>query len=294
MAESGNGGWSTGKILAVVIPLVVLVIAGVVVGVVVLGRKKSSNQDAVVKQYDEMKKQSEAALAELAKIANATATMASSSAPTDTSTGATSTTYEEELTALDSTLTTLEQDVSEAATAVEQAAGDVSETSEEYQQLYDEILAYYQYVEQLLKQAETQVAYLQSVAPTLADMQAYQDLLTKIQAAPPRAQQELSGQLSARVEGARSRLQNLSVPESLNQYNQQLQGFTDQLNGLSQQMTQAIGAGNTAAFSQLSSQFTSVLNQTQQQLSQSLNSVVSGLTSGLSQAAGGVHIPQGK
>ncbi len=97
--------------------------------------------------------------------------------------------YEQELDEAYAAMDQLYQDLDEAARATENAAGQVSETSEDYEALYHEMLAYYDYLEGMYGQAMAQIQYLQSVAPTLEELQQLENLVEKLDKLPAKSPQ---------------------------------------------------------------------------------------------------------
>ena len=220
MSSRTDSGWSRGKTLAVVIPLCVVIIAGVVALVLVLGKGDSGkepdgrtevSQEELVKTYEELNKAAQEAVAGLEKLAEQAVLTEDAAAET---TGSSTAAYEQELEQLNATFSELEQDAAEASAAVVEASGEVSETASEYQELYDELSAYYAYLEQLTQQAVGQVEYLQSVAPCLQDVEQYKELVNRLSGATPLVQRELSDQLTAKSQAAISRLGGATAPSS--------------------------------------------------------------------------------
>lgn len=304
MEKERSGRWSAGKVLAVVIPICLVVAAVAVTLVLVLGKTKTAengsssapSQEGIVKTYDELNKQAEAAVAELEKLASQEAlAAASSTSPEPTATSLTA--YQQELAALNQTFAQLAADVSEAAAAVEQAAASVetassavTTTAQEYQQLYAQISAYYAYLEQLTNQAVSQLQYLQSTVPALQDIQQVQTLVQGMSNTPPlpARRAELQSQLSARAQGVLSRLQTNQPPQTMGQYGTTLQSLAGQVNGIAQQAGQALASGNKASIDALAEQMNAAVDQAERQLSADLGSAFSGYSSQLSAQAGQV------
>ena len=289
MAAEGNGsGWSTRKILALVIPICVVVIAAAVILVLVLGNSdskksgstgKPASEEEIANQYEQIKKDAEAAVKQLEQLEAQQAQQDSAA-------------LQQQVEQANTEITQLEQDTAEALAAVEQASAEVSsaagtttEVALEYEAFLKELEAYYAYVEGLTQQAVAQVEYLKSVAPTLQDIQQWQQLAARLGKAPtPALQRQLSGQLTGRAQQALYGLQSstATAPDSLKGYGDSIQALTGQLGGISQQMSQALSSRNKASFDALSNQMTAAIDQAQQQLTGAFDSFNSGLSSAAS------------
>jgi len=289
MSSKGGQGWSRGKILAVVIPLCVVIIGGVVALVLVLGRSDSGkapdggsevSREELIRTYEELNREAEEAIAELERVA-AEAVLSEDAASEP---GTSATTYEQELEQLNATFSELEQEVADASAAVVDASGEVSETANEYQELCDELTAYYEYLEQLAAQAVSQVEYLQSVAPCLEDIEQYRELVNRLAGATPVVQRELSDQLTSRSQAAMSRLGGVTAPASMQGLSAGMNELSGQMDAYAKQVSSALASGNAAALNTLSNEIGSALAQTQQQLVSELNATFKGFSSQLASA----------
>lgn len=289
MAAVENGsGWSARKILAVVIPVCVLVIAVTVIGVLVLGNGdseksgptgKPATEEEIAGQYEQIKTDADAAVKQLEQL-ETQQTQQDAAA------------YQQQIEQAGAEMAQLEKDTAEAlaaagqaSTEVSSAAGTATEVALEYEAFLKELEAYYAYVEGLTQQAVTQVEYLKSVAPTMQDVQQWQHLATRLGEAPtPALQRQLSGQLTGRAQQALSSHQSLTTtaPDSLKGYGDSVQALTGQLGGISEQMSRALASGNKASFDALSNQMTAALDQAQLQLAGAFDSFSSGLSSAAS------------
>jgi chromosome segregation ATPase len=287
--NSRSSGWSTGKVLAVVIPVCVVVAAVAVTLILVLGggnksttssttpTAKAPTEEEVVNTYDDIKKEADTALQQIAALESQQA-MADAAA------------YQAAVEQAGATITDLATDVESASAAVEaasgevsQAAGEVTETQQQYQQLLTETQAYYDYVAQLSKQASEQVQYIKSTVPTLQQVDQMASAVTGVQQAPtPVQRRTLGAQLISRASGISTRARSAkTAPESLSQYSASLQALGGQVSGYAQQMTQALAAGNNASFDQLAGQMNSSIQGTLQQLSGGISTTVNSFNSQL-------------
>ncbi len=263
--------WSRGKVLAVVIPLVLVLAGGSAAVILILSRdkKESGSQDEITQDYQDISTQNDALMAELQALETQQAMQSAG--------------YEQELADANDSLDQMEADVSEAAAQVEQAAADVSETNAEYQALYDSLLAYYAYLEQMLAQAEAQVQYLQAVAPTLSDMQQLQALSDRMSKLPPGAaqQNELMNQLSGTIAAMAGRASTAEPPASLAQSGEAVQSLTGELQSLAGQMAGALAAGNPQSLDALAGQIGNAISGVQAQLANQINGLLSSFISQL-------------
>jgi flagellar basal body-associated protein FliL len=298
-----ESGWTKGKI-ALVVVIICVVLAGVAVGgVLVFGKKKSSGTvvttssktptpQEIIKSYDQISKDAAAALAAMAKVSQQ---QALSSTPTQTSSsGTVSTTsdYQQDLDQVNEMFTQLEQDTSEAlaavttaasvsSSAVTSAAGAATQTAQDYQQLYAQISAYYTYLEQLTQQAVAQVQYMQSLIPSFQEMEQYQNLMTRIQAAPPAVQKQLSGQLAQRAQAAIAKLNAGPAPQSLAPYIAGLNSLAQTMSGLTGQVQQAVSGGNQQGIAALSAQLNATIASAQKSVTEGLAGMANGLSTQL-------------
>ena len=274
-----GGGWSTGKILAVVIPICVVVVAVTITLVLVVGNSDSSHEE-ILETYQKIDHEAQEALkvVEQAEVAPAT-----------------SESYQEDLQEAYNEVEALLKEMEEAVIAVEEAANSVDETAQQYMELYQEIESYYAYLEGLASEALSQIEYLRSIAPALEDLEEFANLVQRIEDAPAILQKrELSSRLNDNAQAMLDDLQGTTAPESMGNYGQGLQSLTDQVNGVSQQMTQTLRSGNGKTFSAQASQLNSSISQVQQQLTADLSTAVSNMSAGLSQKAQSVNslVPQ--
>lgn len=171
--ESGSG-WSTGKILAVVIPVCLVVAAVAVTLILVLGKGKGTSttvttptgktptQEEVIASYDAIKQEADAAVKQLQELESQEA-MADYTA------------YQQEGQA-NAEIAQLATDVEAASVAATQAAAE-------------------------------QVQYIQSTLPTLQEVDQMKSNVAEIQQAPTGARQrQLAAGLSTRATGITSRL----------------------------------------------------------------------------------------
>lgn len=171
--ESGSG-WSTGKILAVVIPVCLVVAAVAVTLILVLGKGKGTSttvttptgktptQEEVIASYDVIKQEADAAVKHLQELESQEA-MADYTA------------YQQEGQA-NAEIAQLATDVEAASVAATQAAAE-------------------------------QVQYIQSTLPTLQEVDQMKSNVAEIQQAPTGARQrQLAAGLSTRATGIASRL----------------------------------------------------------------------------------------
>jgi len=290
MARQGDqqSGCSTGKILAVVIPICVVVVTVAVTLILVLGKGSGTSkgttpsaqvptEEQVADTYDQIKQETNAAVKEITDLT-------SQQAMED------ATAYQQEVQQADESLTQLASDVSSASASVEAAASEVStaatevtQTQQEYQAFLTEIESYYAYVEDLTRQAVEQVAYVKSALPTLQQVDQLQAGATELAGSPaPARQRQLTSLLSSRASGLAAQLKSLkTAPASLSQFGVSLQSLTGQLGSLSQQMSQALASGNAAAFNSLSQQMNASVSGTLGQLSSGLQSSINGFSSQL-------------
>lgn len=288
VAGENGSGWGAKKVLALLIPVCVVVIAVTVILVLFLGNsdtKKSGStgkpaaEEEITGQYEQIKQDANAAVKHLEQLETQQAQQDSAA-------------YQQQIEQANAEIEQLEQDAAEALTAVEQASAEVSsasgtatEVALEYEAFLKELEAYYAYVEGLTQQAVAQVEYLKSVAPTIQDVQQWQQLAARLGKAPtPALQRQLSGQLTGRAQQALSGLQSstTTAPDSLKGYGDSIQALTGQLGGISEQMSQALASGNKASFDALSNQMTAAMDQAQQQLTGAFDSFSSGLSSAAS------------
>jgi chromosome segregation ATPase len=271
MAKGANGGgWSTGKILAVVIPICVVVAAVTITLVLVLGGSDSSHEE-ILETYQKIDQEAQEALKEVEQ---------AQAAPT------TSETYQEDLQLAYDEVEALLTEMGEAITAVEEAATSVDETAQQYMELYQEIESYYAYLEGLVNEALSQIEYLQSIAPALEDLEEFTTLVQRIENAPAILQKrELSSRLNGEAQAMLGDLQGKTAPESLSGFSQDMQSLADSVDSTARQMTQTLQSGNGETFSAQASQLNSSISQVQQQLTADLSAAISNMSTGLSQKA---------
>jgi hypothetical protein len=166
---------------------------------------------------------------------------------------------------------------------VSAAATEATQTQQEYQALLTDIESYYTYVDDLTKQAAEQVAYVKSALPTPQQVDELQAGASELSGSPaPARQRQLTSLLSSRASGLATQLKSLkAAPANLSRFGASLQSLTGQLWSMSQQMSQALASGNTAAFNSLSQQKSSSVSGTLGQLSSGLKSSIDGFSSQL-------------
>jgi chromosome segregation ATPase len=285
MGKHSGKGWTTGKILALVIPIC-LVVAGVAVALIlVLGKSNSDKSggeetaanEEIVDTYDEISRQAEEAVAQMKDLE-------SQEAASDPQA------YEQEMEEAESAFEELAAVSEEAANTIIEVSEDYGELYPEYEDLYTYISDYYAYLEQLTGQAVSQIDYLQSLLPTLEEIQQMEALVGRLENMPATGQfGELSHQLTERAQKALSELEGTQAPESLNTYGSDMESLAKELDSLTQQMSQALSSGNKPAFSSLAAQMNAAVSQADHQLSATISSLLSGYMSTLSQLEASVQ-----
>jgi hypothetical protein len=275
MSDAGEGkGWSTGKILAVVIPICLVVVAVAVTLILVLGKddteeKKGGEEGTITEEemidtYEQIKQDAEAAVSQMEDLESGEATSDPAA-------------YEQQLEEAQAAFELLYADLDEFASLA-------VEVTEGYEELNAYIYDYYEYLYELTGQAINEIEYLMSLVPTFEDLQQFEEIIGRLENLPAGGQfGELSSQLSQKAQQALSGLEGKQIPEGMSGYGVELDSLTTELNSLAQQMSQALSSGNAAAFSSYADQAGAAITQAQQQLSSSINSLVSGYASMLSQ-----------
>lgn len=294
-SKQAGPGWSTGKILAVVIPVCLVVAAVAVTLIIVLSKDNTTStsqttapeaptREEVVAMYDKIEQETASALKEMQDLESQEA-MASYG------------TYEQEVAQAEADVEQLNADIATATASVEQAAADVStaageatETQQEYQALLNEINGYYAYVEDLAKLAFEQVQYVKSTLPALEEIDGMKQNVTEVQSQPAQARaRQLETQLAGRSGRFSSRAKpSAAAPQSLKQYSTSLDALAVELGGLSTRMAQALGSRNLASFNDLANQMNASVAGTFGQLSGGLTNSINGFTSQLSSFSGKV------
>ena len=264
MEERNAKGWTTGKILAVVIPICIVVIAAAVTLFLVLGQndpgEEKAGEEEMIETYEEIKQEADTAIAEMEDLESEEAT----SDPEI---------YEQQL---EEALTVYGQLMAD----LEEATNAAVEVSEDYEELYTYIYEYYDYLYDLTEQAAGEIEYLLSLVPTLEEIQQMEQLVERLEQLPATGQYgELSTQLDQAVQKALSNLEGVTVPDTMSSYGSGVESLARQLDSMVQQMSQALASGNKTAFSSLADQMSAAISQTQQQLTSTMNSLVSGYTS---------------
>jgi len=170
--------WTTGKILAVVIPVCVVIIAVTVTLVLVLGNSGNGDEEAgeggtaaeekIVETYEQIKQEADAAVAEMEDLE-------AQEAASDPDA------YEQEL---EEALTAYEQLIAD----LDEAANAAIEVSEDYEELYAYIYEYYDYVYDLTEQAVGEIEYLLNLVPTMQGVEQMENLLERLENLPTAGQ----------------------------------------------------------------------------------------------------------
>ncbi|MEW6554620.1 MAG: hypothetical protein AB1384_10075 [Actinomycetota bacterium] len=201
--------WTTGRILAVVIPVCVAVIATVVTLALVLGdgggKEEASGDTAgagemtdaeeeMIETYEEIKQDADAAVAEMEDLE-------SQEAASDPDA------YEQEL---EEALTAYDQLLAD----LDEAANAAIEVSEDYEELYAYINDYYEYLYGLTEQAVSEMENLLALVPTMQELEQAEgpvERLENLPAAITQAQQQLASSIKSLVSGYASALAQIEA-----------------------------------------------------------------------------------
>ncbi len=281
-------GRSRAKILIFTIPVILLVIALIVALVVQPWKKEGTpgetayNNEYLLKEYEDIKNSVDELTKEMADLE-------SQQAITDPQT------YAQEVEEMDAALEDLLNDVETASNAVIEAAEDVSNVSAEYAALYDELIAYYNYVEQMLVQAVLQIDYLKQIAPEFSKIHQLQQLVDRISKLPgvinTQQQRENSQQLNSLMEKIHSGVKAIHAPDSMKAYNEIYNSMTSQLNTIVQQIIASLNSGNSHNVNSLASQLNSVISSTFAKLDSQLDSMINSINAALSSLESAVSSP---
>jgi len=269
--KKGSGtGWTKGKMLALIIPICLVVIAAAVTLIIVLGdggagEKKAGadetvSEEEMIETYEEIKQEAGTAMDEMEDLESVEA----ASDPE---------VYEQEL---EEALTVYNQLLAD----LEEAANAAVEVSEDYVELYSYIYEYYDYLFDLTEQAVGEIEYLLSLVPTMQEIEQVKNLVDRLEQLPAAGQNgELSAQLGQAVQEALADLESTAAPDSMSSYGSGMDALAQQLDSLAQ----ATASGDNADFASLADQINAAIASAQQQFSATVSSLVSGYTSLLSQ-----------
>src|SRR4030042_1543372 len=219
--SSGNGKrWTTGKMLAIVIPICVVVAAVAVTLVLVLGKNdqnqnsQAASNEEILQAYEDISKQAQEAMASMQQL--------ESQDPTSDPQ-----VYEEQVLETQTEFEELTILVEEAANSVIEVSEDYAELYAEYEELYNYIVDYYAYVDQFTQEAISQLQYLESIVPTLEEMQQLEELTNRLKNLPATGQSgELASKLSQRSQKALAHLKTTTPPSSMGSYSNRMQSLT--------------------------------------------------------------------
>lgn len=266
--------WTKGRILAVALPVCLAVVAAAVILPLTLGKKDEAKDETaggeaagyedILAAYEEISQEAEAATAEMEDLE-------SEEAVSDPEA------YEQELEEALTAYEELYEDTDEALQELDELATEYDEVYQEYEELYEYINDYYAELLSYANEALSQVEYLQSMLPTLDELQQLESLAERLANLPASGQAgALSSQMAEKLGAVLTQLENPDIADEMATYGSWLQPLAQELKSLSQQLSQ----GSASAMAE---QLLGAVAQAEQELSAAINALVSGYTSALSQ-----------